>query len=146
MISGKTTLLLRSSCNQCNIFDFILQGFYIIYGRRYIGRTNIGVFEIKRLNYIKTIYNNERITIATAMVIQKDSERSVGVVNQTLQKAHEAKDDTAIVLLCLRTTPIETRLPSTAELLFSGKIQSNLPSPPRGKSTFQQKRPIATII
>ena len=56
------------------------------------------------------------------------AERYVGVVKKTLQKAYEAREDPAIALLCLRTTPIETGLPSPAELLFGRKIQSNLPT------------------
>ncbi|KAK2168190.1 hypothetical protein NP493_1240g00015 [Ridgeia piscesae] len=36
------------------------------------------------------------------------AERYVGVVKKTLQKAYEAREDPAIALLCLRTTPIET--------------------------------------
>ena len=41
------------------------------------------------------------------------SERFVGIVKKTLQKAYEVREDPAIaLLLCLRTTPIETGLPT----------------------------------
>ena len=56
------------------------------------------------------------------------AERFVGIVKKTLQKAYEAREDPAIALLCLRTTPIETGLPSPAEMMFDRKIQSNLPT------------------
>ena len=57
------------------------------------------------------------------------SERFVGIVKKILQKAYEAREDPAIALLCLiRTTPIETGLPSPAEMMFDRKIQSNLPT------------------
>ena len=56
------------------------------------------------------------------------SERFVGIVKKTLPKAYEAREDPAIALLCLRTTPIETGLPSPAEMMFGRKIQSNLPT------------------
>ena len=52
----------------------------------------------------------------------------MGIVKKTLQKAYEAREDPAIALLCLRTTPIETGLPSPAEMMFDRKIQSNLPT------------------
>ena len=54
--------------------------------------------------------------------------RYVFVVKKTLQKAYEAREDPVIALLCLRTTHIETGLPSPAEMLFGRKIQSNLPT------------------
>ena len=56
------------------------------------------------------------------------SERFVGIVKKTLQKAYEAREDPAIALLCLRTTPIETGLTSPAEMMFGRKNQSNLPT------------------
>ena len=63
-------------------------------------------------------------------------ERYVGVVKKTLQKAYEAREDPVIALLCLRTTPIETGLPSPAELLFGRKIHSNVPTTWKEKATF----------
>ena len=63
--------------------------------------------------------------------------RCVGVVKKTLQKAYEAREDPAIALLCRRTTPIETGLPSPAEMLFGYGER---------KSTFSQKRTMAPTI
>ena len=55
------------------------------------------------------------------------SERFVGVVKKTLQKALESGEDAHMAMLCLRTTPIGPRLPSPAELIFGRKVRSNLP-------------------
>ena len=56
------------------------------------------------------------------------SERFVGIMKKTLHNAYEARESPAIALLCLRTTPIETGLPSPAEMMFGETIQSNLPT------------------
>ena len=56
------------------------------------------------------------------------SEQLVGILKKTIQNACEAREDPAIALLCLRTTPIETGLPSPAEIMFGETIQSNLPT------------------
>ena len=44
-----------------------------------------------------------------------------------MKKAEESNADIDIALLCLRTTPIDSNLPSPAELLYSRKPNSNLP-------------------
>ena len=43
------------------------------------------------------------------------------------ERLYEAREDPAIALL-LRTKPVETGLPSPAEMMFDRKIQSNLPT------------------
>ena len=47
-------------------------------------------------------------------------------MKKTLQHTYDAREYPAIALLCLRTTPIETGLPSPAEMMFGETMQSNL--------------------
>ena len=55
------------------------------------------------------------------------AERMVGIVKSVLKKAKHAGTDPQMALLCLRSTPIDSRTPSPAELLYGRKIRSNLP-------------------
>ncbi|KAK7088654.1 hypothetical protein V1264_022553 [Littorina saxatilis] len=55
------------------------------------------------------------------------AERMVQTVKKTLLKAKQSNSDPDLALLCLRTTPIDSSLPSPAELLYSRNLQSNLP-------------------
>ena len=48
-------------------------------------------------------------------------------VKATLLKAKTTQGDPDVALLCLRTTPIDQKLPSLAELLFGRAIQENHP-------------------
>ena len=52
----------------------------------------------------------------------------IGVVKSVLKKAKQSGNDPQISLLCLRRTPIDSRTPSPAELLYGRKIRSNLPA------------------
>ena len=54
-------------------------------------------------------------------------ERQVQTVKHTLDKAKKSGQDPHMSLLCLRSTPVDSQLPSPAELLYQRKIQSNLP-------------------
>ena len=54
-------------------------------------------------------------------------ESQVGVVKAALLKAKKSHTDPNISLLCLRATPIDSHLPTPAEILFSRSIQDNLP-------------------
>ena len=54
-------------------------------------------------------------------------ERQIQTVKRTLQKAGAAKIDMAMALLILRSTPIDSQLPSPAELLYARKLQGNVP-------------------
>jgi transposase InsO family protein len=54
-------------------------------------------------------------------------ERCVQTVKNTLKKAKEGKMDPYMALLSLRTTPVDHHIPSPAELLYTRKIQGNLP-------------------
>ena len=52
----------------------------------------------------------------------------VAYVKPVLEKAKQAGTDPQLALLCLRGTPIDSYLPSPAELLFGRKIKTNLPA------------------
>lgn len=56
------------------------------------------------------------------------AERMVGVVKSALKKAKQSGNDPQMSLLCLRSTPLDNRTPSPAELLYGRKIRSNLPA------------------
>ncbi|XP_038073055.1 uncharacterized protein K02A2.6-like [Patiria miniata] len=55
-------------------------------------------------------------------------ERMIQTVKLTLTKAKQSNVDPYLALLCLRTTPIDSALPSPAELLNGRKLKDNLPS------------------
>ena len=50
-------------------------------------------------------------------------ERTVQTVKMCMKKAKESKTDIDMALLCLRTTPIDHKLPSPAELLYNREIE-----------------------
>lgn len=54
-------------------------------------------------------------------------ENQVKTVKAVLMKTLETRQDPSMALLCLRTTPIDSKLPSPSELLFGRKLQDNLP-------------------
>ena len=54
-------------------------------------------------------------------------ESQVKIVKRVLKKAQRSNLDPNIALLCLRSTPIDNRPPSPAELLLRRQIQNNLP-------------------
>ena len=54
-------------------------------------------------------------------------ERCVQTTKNTLKKAKADNADPYMALLCLRTTPLDHQVPSPAELLYTRKIQGNLP-------------------
>ena len=54
-------------------------------------------------------------------------ESQVKSVKAALRKAKTTHSDPDMALLCLRTTPIDHKLPSPAELLLGRAIQDNLP-------------------
>ena len=54
-------------------------------------------------------------------------ESQVKIVKKSLAKAKKSGLDPALALLCLRTTPIDGKLKSPAELLFGRQLQDNLP-------------------
>ena len=63
-------------------------------------------------------------------------ESQVKTTKKTMKKARATNTDPLMALLCLRATPINSTLPSPAELLFGRPIQDNLPKKiPKGKTT-----------
>ena len=54
-------------------------------------------------------------------------ERTIQSVKATLKKARQAGTDVNMALLCLRSTPIDSKLPSPGELLNKRKLRNNLP-------------------
>ena len=54
-------------------------------------------------------------------------ERTIQTVKNTLKKCSKSASDAELALLCIRSTPISSVIPSPAELLYSRKLKSNLP-------------------
>ena len=54
-------------------------------------------------------------------------ERQVQTVKNTLDKAKKSGQDPHMSMLCLRSTPLDSQLPSPVELLYQRKLQANLP-------------------
>ena len=54
-------------------------------------------------------------------------ESQVKIVKRVLEKAQRSNSDPNIALLCLRSAPVDNKLPSPAELLLGRQIQDNLP-------------------
>ena len=55
-------------------------------------------------------------------------ERMVQTIKNTFKKAKQSKMDYQMALLCLRTTPLDNHLPSPAEILYSRKIRTMIPT------------------
>ena len=53
--------------------------------------------------------------------------RCIQMVKNTLTKARESQMDPDMVMLCLRTTPINHLLLSLSKLLYARKLKTNLP-------------------
>ena len=54
-------------------------------------------------------------------------ERFIQTVKHSLGKAKASGNDPNIALLCIRTTPVDSNVPSPGELLFGRKLRGNLP-------------------
>ena len=54
-------------------------------------------------------------------------ERFIQTVKHSLAKAKASGNDPNMALLCIRTTPVDSNVPSPGELLFGRKLQGNLP-------------------
>ena len=55
------------------------------------------------------------------------AERAIQTVKNVLRKAQESKKDVYLALLEYRNTPVDTNIPSPAELLFQRKLRTRLP-------------------
>ena len=69
-------------------------------------------------------------------------ESQVKIVKKSLAKAKKSGLDPALALLCLRTTPINGKSKSPAELLFGRQLQDNLPR--RRARNAGESRPFRT--
>lgn len=67
-------------------------------------------------------------------------ERTIQTVKNTLKKAQESGYDTNMALLCIRSTPVDSIIPSPAELLYRRKIQGNIPV--KIQNNIEMKDPI----
>ena len=67
-----------------------------------------------------------------------EAERFVRTVKDTLTKAHQSGQDPDMALLCYRSTPIKSKLPSPAELMNSRRYRTLLPTQTMLKS--EEKR------
>ncbi|XP_037075849.1 uncharacterized protein K02A2.6-like, partial [Pollicipes pollicipes] len=61
-------------------------------------------------------------------------ERTIQTLKQAMKKALESGSDVLMALLTLRTTPIDSHLPSPAEILQGRKVRGNLPMKTRPRS------------
>ena len=57
-----------------------------------------------------------------------EAERFVRTIKDTLTKAHQSGQDPDMALLCYRTTPLNAKLPSPAELINSRRYKTLLPT------------------
>ena len=57
-----------------------------------------------------------------------EAERFVRTIKDTLTKAHQSGQDPDMALLCYRLTPINSKLPSPAELMNSKRFRTLLPT------------------
>ena len=63
-------------------------------------------------------------------------ESQVKTTKKTLKKAKATNNDPYLALMCLRSTPINGKLPPPAELLLGRPIQDNSVMLPQGSGTF----------
>ena len=54
-------------------------------------------------------------------------ESQVKIIKRALMKAKESKLDPYMAILCVNSTPVDSKLPSPGEMLYSRIIQDNLP-------------------
>jgi len=54
-------------------------------------------------------------------------EKIIGTTKSTMKKANASGQVVDMAILLLRTTPIDSQMPSPAELLYARMIQGNLP-------------------
>ena len=71
-------------------------------------------------------------------------ERTIQTLKQTIKKARESGQDVHMALLSLRTTPIDSHLPSPAEILHGRKIRGNLPMKTRPRREHVEVLPRLT--
>ncbi|XP_072178121.1 uncharacterized protein [Diadema setosum] len=55
-------------------------------------------------------------------------ERTIPTVKNALKKARASGIDPTMAMLCIRATPLDSHIPSLAELLYGRKMKDNLPT------------------
>ena len=68
-----------------------------------------------------------------------EEERFVRTVKDTLPKANQSGQDPDMALLCYRSTPINSKLPSPAELMSSKRYRTLLPTQSMLKSREEER-------
>ena len=72
-------------------------------------------------------------------------ERFVRTVKDTLTKAHQSGQDLDMALLCYRSTPINSKLPSPAELMNSRRYKTFLPTRTMLKSREEEREELMSL-
>ena len=76
---------------------------------------------------IASLRRNSASTMSQVLRSPKSNGFIERTVKTTLKKAKSSKFDPYLALLCIRTTPVDNVLPSQAEMLYTRKVQGNLP-------------------
>ena len=74
-----------------------------------------------------------------------EAERFVRTVKDTLTKAHQSGQDPDMALLCYRSTPINSKLPSPAELMNSRRYRTLLPTQTMLKSREEEREELMSL-
>ena len=74
-----------------------------------------------------------------------EAERFVRTVKDTLTKAHQRGQDLDMALLCYRSTSINSKLPSPAELMNSRRYRNLLPTQTMLKSRKEEREKIMSL-
>ena len=74
-----------------------------------------------------------------------EAERFVRTVKDTLTKAYQSGQDPDMALLCYRSTPINSKLPSPAELLNSRRYNTLLPTRTMLKSRGEEREELLNL-
>ena len=74
-----------------------------------------------------------------------EAERFVRTVKDTLTKAYQSGQDPDMALLCYRSTPINSKLPSPAELLNSRRYKTLLPTRTMLKSRGEEREELLNL-
>ena len=74
-----------------------------------------------------------------------EAERFVRTIKDTLTKAHQSGQDPDMALLCYRSTPINSKLPSPAELMNSRRHRTLLPTQTMLKSREEEREELMSL-
>ena len=74
-----------------------------------------------------------------------EAERFVRIIKDTLTKAHQSGQDPDMTLLCYRSTPINSKLPSPAELINSRRYRTLLPTQTMLRSRGEEREELMSL-